>query len=80
MSDLCIYLGNRHPCIIVIDNALCWVMKHRRHAEAIINPSFANHMQGLGICVEAAPPYAPKRYPEFLLNQKNYPKMHLYAA
>ena len=61
MSDLCIYLGNRHPCIIVIDNALCWVMKHRRHAEAIINPSFANHMQGLGICVEAAPPYAPKR-------------------
>lgn len=61
VTDLCVYLGNRHPAILITDNALCWVMKHSKFAEAIINPSFANHMQMLGICVEAAPPYTPRQ-------------------
>ena len=64
---------------ISLFNTKAWVTSHVGK-DVVLNPAFERYMASLGICIDAAPPYSPQAYPEFLLNQKNYPKMHLYAA
>lgn len=55
------YIGNRHPSIVMVDNARCWCNRHSMYGEAIINENFASYLQELGMCAEAAPPYKPQR-------------------
>lgn len=54
-------IGNRHPSIITVDNAKCWVNRNNIHQGAVINRNFELYLQEIGICAEAAPPYKPQR-------------------
>jgi len=59
IGNACRYIENRHPSVLVVDNARCWVNRHNG-AEAVINENFAYYIQQLGMCAEACPVRHPQ--------------------
>ncbi len=71
------YWKNRAPLFCICDNTKAWVTSHVGK-DVVLNPAFERYMASLGICIDAAPPYAPqaKSAVEFSVNllEKLYKK------